>query len=154
MIEIPLKNGGIAKIDEIDKHLAFYNWRKSNSGHPCRTIYFGHHSLNRVMFLHHAIMGFPLYKKEIDHIDGDPCNNSRSNLRIVTHRENQWNRKEHRGEVLNKSPYIGVHPQSSTKNPWYAMIMEKGKQYRLGSFKTPEQAKEVYEAKLKKLAVK
>jgi len=41
----------------------------------------------RRVYLHRFLMGEPV-GFVVDHIDGDPLNNCRSNLRIVTHREN------------------------------------------------------------------
>jgi hypothetical protein len=43
--------------------------------------------------------------ENIDHIDGNPGNNSLSNLRDVSRRENQWNRKQHRKGKLTGSTY-------------------------------------------------
>ncbi len=51
-----------------------------------------------MIYIHHEVLGimpWELNGKEIDHIDGNPLNNCRENLRIVTHEENMRNSHRH-----------------------------------------------------------
>lgn len=73
---------------------------------------------------------------QVDHIDGNGLNNRRRNLRVVTHAENMQNRKIQKN---NKSGIRGVHWEKS-KNRWRAQAGLNGHLYRLGTFKTPEDA--------------
>jgi len=73
-------------------------------------------------------------KMSIDHIDGNPLNNSISNLRLVTHSENHRNRKL---QSNNSSGFSGVR---FINNKWQARIKIHGKEKSLGTFKTKEEA--------------
>jgi len=70
----------------------------------------------------------------VDHIDGDPLNNRKSNLRICTHQQNLRNRKKFKGSL---SKYKGVGRFTySRKNPWKAVFNKK----YIGCFPTEEAA--------------
>jgi len=75
-----------------------------------------------------------------DHIDGDPLNNRKSNLRSVTAQENQHNRR------VNKNSTSGYRGVSKTKRnlskPWYARAWVDYKAITLGHFATAEEANE------------
>ena len=74
----------------------------------------------------------------IDHIDGNRCNNRIENLRLATPSQN----------VANSKGY-GIYPKGvkAHRNKFQARIKHKGKEYHLGTFDTPEQAKEAYDTK-------
>lgn len=76
----------------------------------------------------------------IDHIDGNPANNCRNNLRICTTKQNTRNQSRRRD---NTSGYKGVHwvPQN---RKWRAMIKVEGIKIHLGLFPTPEEAHNAY----------
>jgi hypothetical protein len=84
-------------------------------------------------------------KGEVDHINGDPSDNRRENLRICTHAENMMNRKMH------KSNAIGIKGVYQNRNKFRAQIRVNGKVYRLGSFCTPQDAGAAYLAAASKL---
>ena len=89
--------------------------------------------------MHRLIMGvLDDPKAIIDHIDGDGCNNRKSNLRVCTQMENLWNRKPTEGTL---SRYKGV---ANDKGKWGAKITKDKKTYNLGRFDTEEQAAEAY----------
>lgn len=78
------------------------------------------------------------YPSVIDHIDRNRSNNSISNLRIATRRENTVNRSS-----LSKcaSGYTGVHWQANA-GKWAASVTIKGKRIYLGIFSDPFDAAE------------
>lgn len=73
----------------------------------------------------------------VDHINGDPLDNRRSNLRLVTHQQNIRNRG---GPQANSS--TGLLGVSRKRSKWRAYINVDGKQINLGVFDTPEAASE------------
>lgn len=72
----------------------------------------------------------------IDHVDQNPLNNRRSNLRFCTASMNQRNRKARK---TSSSKYRGCW-WSKDKKRWVSQIRVNGKKLHLGSFKTEEEA--------------
>lgn len=70
-------------------------------------------------------------KQQIDHIDGNPLNNSLDNLRVVTHQQNQWNRTKAKG----------YYKQAEK---WRAEIRLNNKNIYLGLYKTESEAHTAY----------
>lgn len=145
MIEIPLTKGKVAIVDDCDAYLAGYKWifcmnQKGNldSGYAKRrTDRKGH------MFMHHAIIGFPLDGFQVDHIDGNKLNNCRDNLRIISRRENMRNKPCHR--TGNKSSkFVGVC-YDKIRGGWIATITVNSKQKYLGRFSSELEASNAYQ---------
>lgn len=99
----------------------------------------------KMIYLHRFIIN-PPDKSLIDHINGNPLDNRKSNLRLATHAQNLYNRK-----TKNKTGYKGVQPCNSKKNPFMAYIKIQGKRVHLGQFKTAEEAARVYDTKAKEV---
>lgn len=76
----------------------------------------------------------------VDHIDGNPANNCRSNLRVCTQGENTRNKAR---SSNNTSGFKGVSWDMQHRK-WKADIMCKNKHIHLGYFDTPEAAHEAY----------
>jgi len=93
-----------------------------------KKVYFAH----RIIFLMH----YGYLPKEIDHIDGNPLNNSIANLREVTHSQNQWN---HKLRSDNKTGIKGV-TWSKTKNKWKVQISFNSKNKHIAYSKDLELA--------------
>lgn len=77
---------------------------------------------------------------EVDHIDGDPCNNRWANLRPATHAENGRNLRTRQDSRL-RIKRIWQHPNGRFR----AKIMLNGKEIHLGYFPTAEAAKAAYD---------
>ena len=100
----------------------------------------------RLLRLHHLVVGQPLNRKlQIDHIDTNGLNNQRSNLRIVTHRENVSNTKN-RQMGKTASACIGVSLSHSGKR-WVAKINNR----YLGTFDTEQEASTTYKLAVRRL---
>lgn len=69
-------------------------------------------------------------ENEVDHIDGDPGNNRISNLRDVSHVQNQRNMKR---ASDNKSGHVGVNWHKASRK-WRSFITVRGKVLHLGLF--------------------
>jgi len=87
----------------------------------------------RDQYLHRVIMNCP-HDKQIDHINHNPLDNRKENLRICTRRENALNR----GRPKNSSTgYKGVHRY---KDKYKAVVERKS----YGIFDTPREAYDRY----------
>lgn len=96
-----------------------------------------------VSLIHRMIMN-PGAFQVVDHIDGDPLNNVRENLRVCTRGENTRNRKISFG---NKCGFKGVfkrHGRPNHRKQWRAKIVLNGKAQHLGYYLTPEEAHSAY----------
>ncbi|MGB2336959.1 MAG: HNH endonuclease signature motif containing protein, partial [Alcanivorax sp.] len=78
----------------------------------------------------------------VDHINGNPSDNRRENLRICSQSDNLCNRKLHSN---NSSGYRGVYfdASGSSSRPWRAQIRKYGKKICLGRFASAEEANEI-----------
>lgn len=89
--------------------------------------------------LHRYLLGFP--DAEIDHINGNPRDNRRKNLRICSHSENLKNTKMH---YDNRSGFKGVY-FSKDRNKYRARITVDGKSIYLGQYDTAEEGGRAYD---------
>lgn len=85
----------------------------------------------RQLLLHRLILNFP--QSRVDHIDGNPINNLKSNLRLVSSSQNSINRKTN-----NKNGYSGVYKRKNGN--YYSVIKQNYKLFYLGDFKTKKEA--------------
>lgn len=85
--------------------------------------------------MHQLVMG-PSLNFEIDHIDGKPLNNQKSNLRFCTHSQNMA-KANIRSD--NTTGYRGVY-YHMPNSKYIAQIRVNSKTIYLGSFKSPHDA--------------
>lgn len=94
-------------------------------------------------YLAHRLAWLYVYGKwpagVIDHIDGDPGNNSLVNLRDVSKTVNQQNQR--RAHSRSTHGFMGVR---RNRKRWQALISVDGKIRHLGTFDTPELAHFAY----------
>jgi len=141
--QIRMSKGMFAVVDIEDfECLSKYHWYLSPDGYAIRSVSDkSKKSGTRIVFMHREIMGMtPGDGKEVDHIDLDKLNNTRSNLRVCTKAENRRNRGKRSD---NKSGFKGVHRCKNWGN-WRASIRAEGKYYALGTYDTPEEAYAAY----------
>jgi len=139
--KIKLTQGKFAIVDDADFYfLNQWKWQCVNN-YAVRTAHIEmrngkHHQ--RPVHMHRIILGTP-HGYDTDHINGNPLDNRKINLRICTREQNQGNSKPY-GKT---SKYKGVclHKKS---NSWHAQISIKGKRTSLGYFKTEELAHRAY----------
>jgi hypothetical protein len=84
--------------------------------------------------LHRYIMNYS-GDDYIDHINNNPLDNRKSNLRIVTPKQNSMNKSPHKNTT---SKYVGVH--LNIHNKWVSKIYVNNKYIHLGSFDNEEMA--------------
>jgi hypothetical protein len=121
-----------ATIDETDAHLAQVRWYLSRDGYAVRSTGQGS------VLMHRLILNAPQGVRS-DHINRKRLDNRRSNLRLVTDCENAWNSGPH---PRNTSGFKGVY---RIGRGWMAQIGARGRQYRLGTFESPEEAARAYD---------
>jgi hypothetical protein len=142
-VQITLTKGMTAEIDDLDADLANCGWSAAftNGNFRGATRRAGH-----TMVLLHRVIAERMFGKIdgkiVDHIDRDPSNNRRSNLRIVTAKQSQHNRGRQKS---NKSGFIGVS-WNEQKQKWHAQARGiGGKRKHLGLFGHKHVAALVYD---------
>lgn len=144
VITIQMSQGYTTVIDEVDADLAEVKWQP-HIGHTGR-VYArrkvsingkGHHVwLHRVVYSRAS--GLLIVAALVDHIDNDPLNNTRHNLREATHSENLRNSGR-----MKKSGLKGASYHKRDKR-WVSNISVDGVVLSLGRFATEEEAHEAY----------
>lgn len=102
-----------------------------------------------ISYLNHRVIWFLLTGNDparalIDHVDGNPKNNTFENLRVASLAENTHNTK------ISKNSRSGVKGVGWNKGKWQASLMVRGEVVYLGRFTDLEEAKVVIqEARIK-----
>lgn len=148
----PLEKGFFTIVDDdIYGLLIKFRWqvRKRHGGrYGCDAIYEKKRGgkYAGIVVMPRAIMNAPPHL-QIDHINRNPLDNRRENLRLATQSQNSFNSKLY---INNKSGLKGVYYQYET-NPgaktkrWRAFIQIDKKKTHIGYFQTPEEAARAYD---------
>lgn len=148
MKEIILSNGMIAIVDDEDfEELNKYKWHYS-IGSSQRKGYARRMKMTdrktRRIYMHRVIMGLdgnPDRTFMVDHIDRNPLNNSKENLRICTLGENLRNKSK---KINGQFRYMGIR---KARKLFAAQITHNGNHICLGTYQTQEEAALAYNKK-------
>jgi hypothetical protein len=137
MNEIRMLSGNVVKVSDEDfDALKEYEWREF--GRYAGRIVQVNAMRNFVIYMHRQIMEHP-EGLVIDHLNGDGLDNRRSNLRIATRSQNQFNR------VSNKNSESRFKGVTRKGDKWRAQIKVNGRNVHLGCFDSEEEAARVYD---------
>lgn len=131
--EIHIGRGLVVAVDD-DDYLAMsaLKWRVGGTKkHPYAVRTAAGHMASGCEYMHRALLGNP--SGVVDHIDGNTMNNTRANLRVVTHEEN--NRNNH--VIRSASGYRGVFAQGAG---FIARVHHEKTVHYVGSFADPMEA--------------
>jgi hypothetical protein len=120
---------GYTLVDETDwPQVQAHRWYLGNHGYAMRYLW-----RERESILLHRVLTEAKPGEVVDHINRNPLDNRRSNLRITDRRGNSHNSTK----VKASSGYRNVYPSGKH---WTARVQEDGELVTLGSFDTPEEA--------------
>jgi hypothetical protein len=145
---IPLTQGQYAMVDDEDyDYLIQWKWyAQYDKGkyYATRGYFDTRINNNSKIRMHNAIMNPP---KNIltDHIDLNPLNNQRSNLRYAQKYENARNKSSKKNST---SKYLGVHWSTKEKR-WCSQIRVNNKTKNLGRYKNEINAAKAYDTAAK-----
>jgi hypothetical protein len=81
---------------------------------------------------------------EIDHINGNKIDSRMENMRLVTKRQNQQNRKKHRAGRLTGACYNKIYHDDKIYHYWKSTIQINKTCIAIGYYKTEQEANEAY----------
>jgi len=143
-MKFSIAKGKTTLIDKSDYDMVSkYRWNYNN-GAVCTNIKVGER--RTTMKLHRYLLGLKKGYGIVDHINGNPLDNRRSNLRLCNNAQNKSNADKH---IDNKSGYKGVS-WAKHAGKWQATIGANNKQYYLGLYDDPKEAYKAYVEAAKK----
>ncbi len=151
MKKIKLTQGQSALVDDEDfKVLNQYNWSamfQRNTKHYCATrgIRISRKEV-KTIYMHRYVLNAPK-GLQVDHINHNPLDNRRINLRLATNSQNQMNGRIQKN---NTSGFKGVC-WNKVKKKWKAYIRLDNKRINLGHFKSKYDAAEKYNESAREL---
>jgi HNH endonuclease/AP2 domain len=121
--------------DESDRALVEqHSWRINSWGYPYTHV--RRNGERKRVEMHRLFITEVPLGHVVDHINRNPCDNRRSNLRVCTHGQNRMNSKE----VANRaSKYRGV-TWNRNCGKWQAQVRRDGRMKYLGVFSCEEAA--------------
>lgn len=116
-----------------------YTWHLGNNGYV-KTFVGGRKNL-KCLLMHRLIMN-PPDDHEVDHISGDPLDNRRENLRIVTRSQNARNLRRHK-QFSSRFKGVGWNARRSI---WEVKLTLNGRSIYSGQFTSELEAAHAYNA--------
>jgi hypothetical protein len=150
--EIELTRGFVALVDDEDfEYLSQFKWYAVGKGYAVHSEHVKGKRPYRVG-MHRLVLVRKLGREltpseEPDHVDRNPTNNTRQNLRASTHKQNSRNKTKVRTSTTSK--FKGVYYSKKSKK-WNALIRINQKLFYLGSFDFEESAARAYDAAARK----
>lgn len=141
--EIPLSRGLVALVSDEDyERVSAFKWYAAAPAPDNRAYYAGRvlDRYGKILFLHRFIVGAK-DGEVVDHINRNPLDNRRENLRICDKSTDLQNRSKKAGA---SSKYVGVALHKSTGR-YQACISKNGVHYSLGSYASEEEAARAYD---------
>lgn len=156
MKQLQLAQGYISLVDDEDfEWLSKWKWyamkKKRGSDVYIRSVQRGTFYSDgtwKLLYLHRLLMKLQWGdKRVVDHINGNPLDNRKANLRVCTTPQNVRNRGKNSN---NTSGYKGVS-WDKEKKKWSANIWLNNKSYFIGYYKTAKEASKAYDKKAIKM---
>ncbi len=144
---IPLKNRAKETVanaivdDEDYERVIHHRWHLHPTGYVCTNI--KHNGKYKCIRLHRFILNPPA-RIDVDHINHSPLDNQRCNLRWCTDMTNSMNKRRPRHNTSGFKGVSYMRKMRGTKR-WKATINANGKQFHLGYFYNPQDARRKYE---------
>jgi hypothetical protein len=136
MPEIITTKGRTVLVDDEDyATLSAHQWT-NNDFQVCRWVK-GDNGKRKIILMHREVLKVA-DGQFVDHINGDPFDNRRANLRPCTHAQNMRNSRQQRNS---HQPYKGIEAQ---RGNWRARIRIDNRRLDLGTFATAEEAALAY----------
>ena len=141
MKTIPLTRGLTTQVDDEDfEWLSRFKWcasfGKTSGPYAARGARISGKS--HLIFMHREILA-PPSGMQVDHINRDPLDNRRANLRLATAGQNYVNGSR----ALPKSGFRGVEYAPRATKKFFVRTLIEGKRVYVGSFATAEEAARV-----------
>jgi hypothetical protein len=128
MAEIPLTKGRVAIVDDdMYDYLNQWKWFYHVNGYALRT--YKENGKSKKERMHRAVINAPS-GYDVDHINGNKLDNRKSNLRVATRSQNNYNKSVQSNST---SGFKGVS-WSTQKNKWRARIHVDKQEINLGFF--------------------
>jgi len=140
---IPLSQGEVAVVDASDfEMLSHWTWNLTDDGYAS-----AYNGMSRSYVRMHRLLMIPGPGLDVHHINHNPLDNRRSNLRACAHQDNQRSQAIRRTSA---SGFKGVGWHSRDR-AWRAYITVDYKQVSLGYFRDKEAAARAYDTKAREL---
>lgn len=148
MKRIKLTQGKFALVDDEDyEELSKHSWCAAQMGNEVRAIRgVSSGSVKKIIYMSREIMKAPK-GLVVDHINRNPLDNRKENLRLCTFGQNMANLKINKKNTIG---YKGVRLIKSSKRKWVAVIWKDHVSHYGGSYFTKEEAALAYN----KMAIK
>lgn len=140
-------NKTVFEIDGEDFSRIFpYKWYFHNDGYIVGYRH-GFHN-NKLVRLHRLLLDAK-NGEFVDHADNNKLNNKRSNLRICTKSQNQFNRGPYKTNTTGHKGIQFSKRERDKKRPWKVKFNVNYREYYVGCFETKEQAISAYNEAIK-----